>query len=188
MNNQPLTKREIRELCADFADRYEVPVTVRFGTEQTSRYLRACATLLLGTDMAMAPAWAGYYQLLCLLRGAHQIHHPHAYAPLVARSVDYTVGTDGTCARWCSDGWRTVHMAEWQTPADWRAAADNLPCRVEAAEWAAEEAYDLMTNDVERDNLHQLHYWSMPKTSYDATRYTALFDAIDRLTQPSSAT
>jgi hypothetical protein len=63
----------------------------------------------------------------------------------------------------------------------WTAAEANMPHLVAAGEIAVEEAYDLLTDDWAKENLHRLHYLTMPKADFSVEDYRLLFGRIDAL-------
>lgn len=180
----PLYRRNYTDAVRAYCRQNGIDVRVVFDTNITDEgwYDHAHRTIRLGAPALEMPDWAGYYLVYRLLVQAHQMLRPADFAPVVAKSAQYRL--DGSvAAKWTAKGWREVSLGEaWPHPeAWWQAAADNMPYRVDAAERAREEAYDMLTHDCARDNLNALHYMASPKTSFDVRDYKALFAEIDAL-------
>ena len=179
----PLTKRNILDLAAEYCAQYHFEVRVEFdrAAGDEGRFDRAGGKIVVGRACLEVPDWAGYYIVLRLLAFAHQVLRPADFDPAVCRSKDYRISPDGRCAKWTREGWRAVDLNATypQSPAYWQGASENMPHLLDAAEIALEEAYDLLTHDCARDNLHNLHYMASPKHPFDRKEYAALFDKID---------
>ena len=180
----PLYRRNYTDAVRAYCDYNHIEVRLVFDASSPSEgwYDRARNTIRLGAPALEMPDWAGYYLVYRLLVEAHQVLRPADFDKIVARSAQYRL--DGsTAAKWTEKGWREVDLGETMphTEAWWRASADNMPHRVDAAERAREEAYDMLTHDCARDNLNTLHYMASPKGDCDAKEYKAVFDKIDAL-------
>ena len=171
------------DLAKEYCDHHRFAVHLEFDRTIADEgfFDRTNGRILLGRAVFELPDWAGYYIVLRLLAFAHQVLRPADFDRAVARSKDYRIGSDGKCAKWTSGGWRVVDMnTVWSaTPDYWVAASENMPHLLSAAEIALEEAYDLLTHDCARDNLHNLHYMASPKHPFVPQRYDLLFDKID---------
>lgn len=179
----PLTKRNITDVAKEYCAQYRFAVRVEFARDlaEEGYFDRTAGKIVVGRASWELPDWAGYYIVLRLLALAHQVLRPADFDRAICRSKDYRISPDGKCAKWTPDGWKTVDMqAVWpQTPDYWRAASENMPHLLAAADIAAEEAHDLLTHDCARDNLHNLHYMASPKRPFDRREYDGLFDRID---------
>jgi len=179
----PLYRRNVTDAVNAYCDYHHLSLRLVFDKTDPGegRWERETATLYIGNAVWETPDWAGYYVVYRFLVLAHQSLRPADFSKEVAQSAQYQICADGTVAKWSDDGYRRLDMqAVW--PHDggfWQRAADNMPHLLQASEAAVEEAYDMLTNDQDRDNLHTLHYMASPKTKMTAAEYDALFARID---------
>ena len=180
----PLFRRNYTDVVHAYCEQHKIEVRLVFGSNITSEgwYDRARNTIRLGAPALDMPDWAGYYLIYRLLIMAHQVLRSADFDRGVARSAQYRL--DGSAAaKWTDKGWQEVSLEEAlpHTAAWWQAATDNMPHRIDAAERARAEAYDMLTHDCARDNLNTLHYMASPKTSFDPKEYKTIFAKIDAL-------
>ena len=130
-----------------------------------------------GTLLPQAPVWAAYFCVYHALQYAYMYAHSDQLPPSVAQSLDYLIMHDGRCARWTNGHWHYVRLTDLY---DWENARRNLPCELWAVQEAAEQAYDLLTCDLDRDNMHRFAVLYAPTKPFGQEQYTALFAAIDK--------
>lgn len=177
----PLYRTNIKDTIQAYCAGYALPLPqVLFDSTDMGEghYVPDTHTLAIGRALLTVPDWAGYYALFLLLADMHLRLRPTDFSRLAQRSAQYRIMPDGRCGRLDNGKWQWVNLSAAHPTSFWLAAAQNMPHLTEVAERAEEEAYDMMLNDVMRDNLHTVCYLSRPKTAF-AGDYNALFDAID---------
>ena len=180
MKETPITAQEIRYLAEPYSD-YIRAIDMRMDKahrQELAYYDRETETLYInGPLLPKAPVWAAYFCVFHTLHYAYMYHNAAALSPAVRRSMDYRVLDKGWCMRWHKGTWRVVRV---DLALDWEDVRRNMPCERAAVQEATEQAFDLLSWDLDRDKLHQLAQLYAPLRPVDEAQFDALFAAIDR--------
>lgn len=175
-----VTPKEIRLLVQPFAEDF---ATLSFAMDPThaeefARYDRQTGVLHINAALLpQAPVWAVYFYIYKALRYAHQCRLPDRFDAAVQRSLPYAIWGIGKCAKWDGKRWLPCKIEgdkEFFEEA-WR----SLPYEMECVEYATYEAYDMLSWDSDRDNLHLLAQLHAPRKQLDDKALADLYGHID---------
>ena len=176
----PITKREVALLLAPHRAYYtKVSFDVGEGhTQDFAYYDRETGIMHVnGPLLPQAPVWAGYFYLYRALAYAQMCKETYRFPLDVQDSLPYAILGNGRCAKWVDNKW--VYCRLDGDVDYWDRAITNMPYELEAVEYAVGEAYDLLSYDLDRDNLHMLAQMHAPRKPFEKSQYAALFSRID---------
>lgn len=110
------------------------------------------------------------------LRHAMQYAHPEQLDRQIRESLPYVILYDGTCFKLSGGKWLQCHLNGAQE--DFLRAYQNLPYEVDANMYAYEQAVAKFPA-CRRELQALLDFW-LPRESFSAEEYAALFIRIDR--------